>query len=90
MKRLYITATLLLIVAANSFAQQTRLNLYGNYAFDDKVDSYYSNTSYFSGKIKGGFYGVPALSSGCSMITVLSYLITVWIPKHPQNIIAMA
>ncbi|HNP22977.1 MAG TPA: outer membrane beta-barrel protein [Panacibacter sp.] len=55
MKRLYITATLLLIVAANSFAQQTRLNLYGNYAFDDKVDSYYSNTSYFSGKIKGGF-----------------------------------
>ncbi len=55
MKRLYITATLLLIVAANSFAQETRLNLYGNYAFDDKVDSYYSNTSYFSGKVKGGF-----------------------------------
>ena len=44
MKRLYITATLLLIVAANSLHSKQRLNLYGNYAFDDKVDSYYSNT----------------------------------------------
>jgi hypothetical protein len=36
-----------------------RLNAYGMYAFDDNhVDSYYSNTSYFDGAVKGGFqYG---------------------------------
>jgi hypothetical protein len=35
-----------------------RLHAYTSYAFDDKVDSYYSTTSYFNGTIKGGFeYG---------------------------------
>jgi hypothetical protein len=36
-----------------------RLNAYATYAFDDNsVDSYYSNTSYFQGAVKGGFeYG---------------------------------
>jgi hypothetical protein len=36
-----------------------RLNGYATYAFDDNhVDSYYSETSYFSGAVKGGFeYG---------------------------------
>lgn len=32
-----------------------RLNAYTSYAFDDKFDSYYSNVSYYNGKIKGGF-----------------------------------
>jgi hypothetical protein len=34
---------------------EIRLNLYTLYAFNDKVDSYYSSTEYFNGKIKGGF-----------------------------------
>lgn len=35
-----------------------RLHANTSYAFDDNVDSYYSDTSYFEGKIKGGFeYG---------------------------------
>lgn len=34
---------------------EIRLNLYSFYAFDDKVDSYYSSTEYFNGKIKGGY-----------------------------------
>ena len=35
-----------------------RLHVYTTYAFDDNVDSYYSTTSFFEGKIKGGFeYG---------------------------------
>jgi hypothetical protein len=35
-----------------------RLNAYANYAFDDKVDSYYDATSYYEGTIEGGFeYG---------------------------------
>jgi len=35
-----------------------RLHGYANYAFDDKVDSYYSTTSYFRGTLEGGFeYG---------------------------------
>jgi hypothetical protein len=31
------------------------INLYGSYVFDDKFDTYYSSSSYFEGKIKGGF-----------------------------------
>ena len=34
-----------------------QLNLYGNYAFDDHVESYYSTTSYFNGTVKGSFLG---------------------------------
>ena len=34
---------------------QIRLNGFALYAFDDNVDSYYSKTSFFDGKIKGGF-----------------------------------
>jgi|KBSMisStandDraft_5_1062788.scaffolds.fasta_scaffold01321_2 hypothetical protein len=45
--------TVILATAAN--AQGIRLNAYGNYVFDDKIDSYYSTTNYFSGTIKGGF-----------------------------------
>jgi hypothetical protein len=35
-------------------AQELRFNVYGAYAFDDKFDSYYSNTSYYESKIVGG------------------------------------
>jgi opacity protein-like surface antigen len=31
-----------------------RVNLYGSYVFDDRVDSYYSNTSYYDGTVKAG------------------------------------
>ena len=36
-------------------AQGLRLNAYTGYVFDDKVNSYYSATSYYDGQIKGGF-----------------------------------
>ena len=36
-------------------AQEFRLNVFAGYVFDDHVESYYSNTSYYEGKIKGGF-----------------------------------
>jgi hypothetical protein len=36
-------------------AQGVHLIGYSSYVFDDKVDSYYSNTSYFNGTIKGGY-----------------------------------
>lgn len=39
----------------NSFTPGLRINGYTFYAFDDKVDSRYSSTEYFYGKIKGGF-----------------------------------
>jgi hypothetical protein len=38
-----------------AFTPHLRVNGYTFYAFDDKVDSYYSSTDYFNGKIKGGF-----------------------------------
>jgi opacity protein-like surface antigen len=51
----HLLSLLLLCSTSAAFAQPIRLNLYGAYAFDDKFDSYYSNTSYYEGKIKGGF-----------------------------------
>jgi hypothetical protein len=57
-----------------AFAQEIRLNAYGHYVFDDRVESYYSNNNYFNGTIRGGllwgigaefrtldYYGVEAL-----------------------------
>ena len=43
------------MASQNSFTPGLRINGYAFYAFDDKVDSYYSSTEYFKGKIKGGF-----------------------------------
>lgn len=41
------------------YAQLTpefRLNAYGGYIFDDRVESYYSATNYFNAQIKGSFH----------------------------------
>jgi hypothetical protein len=43
------------LVVKQSFTPHLRVNGYALYAFDDKVDSYYSRTEYFKGTIKGGF-----------------------------------
>lgn len=54
MKKLLV----LVLIASSSYAfaqPELRLNVYSMYAFDDKVDSYYSSTDYFRGTIKGGF-----------------------------------
>jgi opacity protein-like surface antigen len=64
-----ILTVILLMTGTYLFAQNTqqssakgkslRINVYTTYAFDDNnVNSYYSETSYFEGEIKGGFqYG---------------------------------
>jgi opacity protein-like surface antigen len=41
--------------ASAVMGQELRLNTYGGYIFDDRVDSYFSNSSYYDGVIKGGF-----------------------------------
>lgn len=58
--------SLLLLVTSLAFSahSQVRLNAYGNYVFDDGVDSYYSNTDYFNGTIKGGFLWGAGLEYG--------------------------
>lgn len=43
------------VVVNKSFTPHLRVNGYTFYAFDDYVDSYYSNTEFFKGTIKGGF-----------------------------------
>jgi hypothetical protein len=52
-----IFSVLIISVATVAYAQKkdVRLNLYGAYVFDDKIDNYYSSTNFFEGKIKGGF-----------------------------------
>ena len=44
-----------LLHAHAAHAQEIRVNLYSAYVFDDKFDSYYDNSSYYEGKIKGGY-----------------------------------
>lgn len=55
MKRIILSFLVTIMVAGLTTAQEIRLNAFSKYVFDDKVDSYYSNTSYFEGKIEGGF-----------------------------------
>jgi len=57
MKKL-LSLCLIVLMAFMAQAQEFRLNAYGNYVFDDGIDSYYSygGSNYdFSGTIKGGF-----------------------------------
>lgn len=56
MKNIFILSFVLLgfVTAANAQHSDIRLNGYAIGAFSDKVDSYYSNTDYFNGKINGG------------------------------------
>jgi hypothetical protein len=55
MKKRTILFFLPCIICFSSYAQEFRLNAYSSYVFDNSVSSYYSSTSYFDGKIKGGF-----------------------------------
>ena len=50
-----LVIVILLTITSAVHSQNIRLNAYGSYVFDDKVDNYYSSTSYFNGTIKGGF-----------------------------------
>ena len=46
---------IVILIANTSFAQNVRLNAYSLGVFNDKIDSYYDNSSYYNGTIKGGF-----------------------------------
>ena len=52
--RIYTLVFIILITSASAKAQETRLNLYTNYVFDDQVDSYIDPYNYFKGTIEGG------------------------------------
>ncbi len=52
--RTYLTFFIISFATSTSFSQGLRLNVYGHYVFDDKVESYYSPSNYFHGTIKGG------------------------------------
>ena len=54
MKRLLLILFVSALIIPAS-AQEIRMNLYGGYVFKDKVDSYYSSSSYFEGTIQDGF-----------------------------------
>ena len=52
--KIYLLFFILILTTSASFSQGLRLNVYGHYVFDDKVESYSSSTNYFNGTIKGG------------------------------------
>ncbi len=53
MKKLSILFAFLL-VSGISMAQELRINTYAGYVFKDKVDSYFSSSSYYEGQIQDG------------------------------------
>ncbi len=55
MKRLLLSLLFVVTVTVFANGQNMRLNAYTAYFFSDKVDSYYSATNYYNGKIEGGF-----------------------------------
>src|SRR3954466_8268727 len=57
MKKTCFVLLAVISFASATYSQNVRLNVYGNYVFDDKVDNSYTyNTAgYFSGTVKGGF-----------------------------------
>ena len=55
MKTILSVVLLAFVMPAIGQQKQSRINLYGGYVFDDKVDSYYDPTSYYNGTVKGGF-----------------------------------
>lgn len=46
---------LLLLISQRAFTQHFEISVYGNYVFNDHVNAYQSNTSYYDGQVKGGF-----------------------------------
>ncbi|OQP40975.1 hypothetical protein A4H97_15345 [Niastella yeongjuensis] len=52
--RKYAVLIIVSLVAGAVYSQETRICGYGNYVFDDRVESYYSSTNYFNGVIEGG------------------------------------
>jgi len=52
MKKLLFSLALVICFNLTSRAQELRLNTYAGYVFQDKVDSYYSSTSYYEGTIE--------------------------------------
>ena len=57
MKHFLLCLFLITAVGLSAHSQNIRLNLYGNYAFDDGIDNGYAYNSegYFEGTLKGGF-----------------------------------
>ena len=61
MKKIILSAILIAGLTTMATAQHARINLYGSYVFDDKINNNYSSTSYTNATINGGFqYGIGA------------------------------
>ncbi|MEI8110440.1 MAG: porin family protein [Chitinophagia bacterium] len=54
MKKTFFVA-LMLTVAGISYGQNTRFHIYTGYAFDDNIDSYFDNSNYYKGTIRGNY-----------------------------------
>ena len=54
LKNKILLAGICILLAQVGFSQQIRINTYGGYVFKDKVDSYYSSSSYYNGQIHDG------------------------------------
>ena len=56
MKKIIIAMlALAFTIPAMSQSHGIRLNAYGHYVFDDKVDSYFDQNNFYEGKVKAGF-----------------------------------
>ena len=74
MKKLCLLILVVMASQAIVQAQELRLNGYASYVFDNRFDTWYSNTSYFNGIIKGslqwglGLEFLPAEEVGVELV----------------------
>ena len=54
MKKNILWSLVLILIAGTAAAQEMRLNTYAGYVFKDRVDSYYSSSSFFDAQIQDG------------------------------------
>ena len=90
MKKLLLQILFVVAACLSLDAQGLRLNGYVNYTFDDKFDTYYSNTSYMNGTIKGGVQyggGLEYLASPEYGIEFTYYLLSTTAPINYWNIV---
>lgn len=55
MKKIILSVFLIAGIASMATAQKIRLNAYGAYVFDDKIEDYYNTTQYYNATVEGGF-----------------------------------
>ncbi|MEI6575674.1 MAG: hypothetical protein WCO63_05795 [Bacteroidota bacterium] len=85
MKKTFLLVFMVFSLYASAQKPSVSLNIYGGYVFDDKVNSYYSQTNFYDGKVMGGLQWGGGLELETSPYTAIEILYTRQDTKAPTN-----